>query len=124
MYRPLPESVTIKESKIDGLGVFATEKIKKGAKLGISHVWDEKTEDNYWRTPLGGFINHSDDPNCYKETNRFTRNLYLKTNRVIKKGEELTVKYTLYGLVKNIEHEDIENMFNMKRGDPFREGTG
>jgi hypothetical protein len=98
MYKPLPESVTIKESKIEGLGVFATGKIKAGKVLGISHIKEKKAEDGYWRTPLGGFINHSNNPNCIKEENRFTGNLFLKTKKAIKEGEELTVKYTLYNM--------------------------
>tara|TARA_Y100000310_G_C20231131_1_gene600294 strand:+ start:115 stop:441 length:327 start_codon:yes stop_codon:yes gene_type:complete len=104
MYKPLPESVTIKESKIDGLGVFATGKIESGKSLGVSHVKSgpgmrsAKIEDGYWRTPLGGFINHSDNPNCIKEENRFTGNFFLRTKKAIKEGEELTVKYTLYNM--------------------------
>ena len=103
-YKPLPNGITVKESEIEGLGLFATEKIEAGKVLGVSHVKSgpgmrsAKTEDGYWRTPLGGFINHSDDPNCNKEENRFTGNLFLKTKKVIKEGEELTVKYTLYKL--------------------------
>jgi len=98
MYKPLPKNVTVKKSKINGLGLFATEKIKGGKTLGVSHVKSRGTEDGYWRTPLGGFINHSDSPNCNKEENRFTGNLFLRTNRVIVEGEELTVKYTLYNV--------------------------
>ena len=108
-YKPLLHKLTVKNSRIDGLGVFAVEKIRSGTSLGVSHVQDEMAEDGYWRTPLGGFINHSDDPNCIKEENRFTRNLFLRTSRVIEKGEELTVKYTLYGLANHL--------------DPLKEGT-
>jgi SET domain-containing protein len=48
------------------------------------------------RTPLGGFYNHSETPNCikYEKDNRF----YLKTISDIEEGEELTVKYTLYNI--------------------------
>ena len=38
MYKPLPESLTIKQSGIDGLGLFAKEGIAQGANLGMSHV--------------------------------------------------------------------------------------
>jgi|TARA_Y100000034_G_scaffold83653_1_gene100144 SET domain-containing protein len=96
MYKPLPKNLTIKKSKINGLGVFATEDIKKENNFGVSHIKDLKVEDGYWRTPLGGFINHSTYPNCKKSKNKFTNNLYLKAIRDIKKGEELTVYYTLY----------------------------
>ncbi len=37
MYKPLPDSVTIKESSIQGLGLFATERITKGTLIGITH---------------------------------------------------------------------------------------
>ena len=96
MYRPLPKGLTIKESSIDGLGVFATTSIEAGKNLGITHIKDKRAENGYWRTPLGGLLNHSDHANCYKEENKFTQNLFIKTNQVIEEGEELTVKYTLY----------------------------
>jgi SET domain-containing protein len=96
MYKPLPKNLTIKKSKINGLGVFATEDIKKENNFGVSHIKDLKVEDGYWRTPLGGFINHSTNPNCEKSENKFTKNFYLVATEDIKKGEELTVYYTLY----------------------------
>ena len=34
-WRPLPDFITIKESKIEGLGIFATKDIKEGSDLGI-----------------------------------------------------------------------------------------
>ena len=37
-YRPLAESLTIGESKIEGLGLFAKTKIINNTVLGISHV--------------------------------------------------------------------------------------
>ena len=120
MYRPLPEGLTIKESSIDGLGLFATKRIEALTQLGITHIkspyreermtWsykgqhktlEHKFDNDYIRTPLGGFINHSDTPNCIKGEDEnykkgFAKYLYLWTNRVIEEGEELTVKYTLY----------------------------
>ena len=38
MYKPLPESVTIKSSGINGLGLFADQTIKQGTNLGITHL--------------------------------------------------------------------------------------
>ncbi len=95
-YRPLPDYLTIKKSDVEGLGVFATKRIKSNKILGLSHIKDKKAENGYWRTPLGGFVNHSDYPNCYKEENRFTNNLFIKTNQMIEEGEEITLSYTLY----------------------------
>ena len=53
MYRPLPEGLTIKKSPIEGLGLYATIDIKSNVFIGITHVLDERFENNYLRTPLG-----------------------------------------------------------------------
>jgi SET domain-containing protein len=93
-YRPLPKSLTIKKSGIDGLGLFAIDDIKVSTELGITHIY---LWDNWIRTPLGGFINHSTYPNCYiKEIikqDKKCRVLY--TLRDINKKEELTVYYKI-----------------------------
>jgi len=94
MYRPLPPYLTIKSSSVEGLGLFATEPIKKSTNLGISHVSDKFMDNGYIRTPLGGFINHSDTPNCIKS--KEGRFLSIITITDIKVGEEITLKYTLY----------------------------
>ena len=91
MYRPLPKSLTIKNSTIDGLGLFASENISKNTELGVTHI---SKYNNFLRTPLGGFYNHSDDPNC--ETYKINGTMNLRTIREIKNGEEITAKYTLY----------------------------
>ena len=95
-YKPLPKTLTIKESNIEGLGLFATKDIKKNTNLGMMHYITEFSE--IIRTPLGRFINHSNKPNCIKEKENliYEERTYLITNRLIKKGEELTVKYTMY----------------------------
>jgi SET domain-containing protein len=51
--------------------------------------------NNLLRTPLGGFINHSDTPNC-KITGKMTRYLYTLNN--IDEGVELTLKYKMYSV--------------------------
>tara|TARA_B100000242_G_scaffold283893_1_gene246615 strand:- start:6 stop:419 length:414 start_codon:yes stop_codon:yes gene_type:complete len=66
MYRPLPDELTIKNSKIEGLGLFATVKIKKNSFIGLTHIRDELFEGKYIRTPLGGFYNHSKSSNIMK----------------------------------------------------------
>tara|TARA_B110000495_G_C22670771_1_gene396466 strand:+ start:337 stop:636 length:300 start_codon:yes stop_codon:yes gene_type:complete len=93
-YRPLPYYLTIKESKVEGLGLFATQAILSNILLGITHVKNDDFEDGYIRTPLGGFINHSENPNCEKIENHGI--VELRTSKEIKKNEELTLKYTLY----------------------------
>ena len=101
MYKPLPESVTIKASGIHDLGLFAAEDINQATNLGITHI---KIDDTIIRTPLGGFINHSNTPNCAKvelmangnEGETFKKKWNLVTLKDIKKGEELTLRYTFY----------------------------
>jgi len=90
-YRPLPDSLTIKPSSIDGLGLFATQTIPKNTDLGMIHF---SYGELIIRTPLGGFINHSLNPNCKKLD--LEDEWHLKTIKEIKKGQELTLKYTLY----------------------------
>ena len=94
-YRPLPDSVTIKESPINGLGLFTTEKIKANSLIGVIHHPRKESEDGYIRTPLGGFGNHSDDPNCFKllmEGDTW----WIGASKDIEPDEELTWQYTLY----------------------------
>tara|TARA_B100000686_G_scaffold201801_1_gene208727 strand:- start:922 stop:1362 length:441 start_codon:yes stop_codon:yes gene_type:complete len=66
MYRPLPKQLTIKNSVIEGLGLFATEDIKKNSYIGVTHIRDEQFDNKYIRTPLGGFYNHSNNPNVMR----------------------------------------------------------
>ena len=99
MYKPLPSYLTIKKSKVNGLGLFTLENITIGTNMGMSHI---KISDQLIRTPLGGFINHANEPNCAKvellmKNDSFD---YKKWNLVatkdIKEGEELTTRYTFY----------------------------
>ena len=106
MYKPLPESLTIKQSRINGLGLFADQKIMQGTNLGMSHL---KIGDTIFRTPLGGFVNHANEANCAKAELRMTsedlqghkysyKKWNLITSQDIKEGEELTLTYTFYKL--------------------------
>ena len=90
--------VTIKQSDIEGLGLYSTESLIHGKFLGISHVVNDKFENGYIRTPLGAFVNHSDFPNCefYKDDDY----IKLRTIRHINIGHELTAEYWLYDIEK------------------------
>ena len=66
MYKPLPKGLTIRNSSIEGLGLFATDDIKKNSFIGVTHIRDEQFENKYIRTPLGGFYNHSNEPNVIR----------------------------------------------------------
>jgi SET domain-containing protein len=94
MYKPLPSYLTISPSTIDGLGLFTTTDIDPNFRIGVTHVRDNRFEDGYIRTPLGGFFNHSEDPNCKVVYDGDF--IYLETIKNIKVGEELTATYTLY----------------------------
>jgi len=95
-YHPLPSGLTVAESGISGQGVFTTRRLVAGTELGISH-W--RIDKELIRTPLGGFINHADQPNCIRNQIRIKPG-FDKWNLVviedIEEGEELTLKYKLY----------------------------
>ena len=113
MYKPLPKEVTIKKSPIEGLGLFAVEDISNGHNFGRTHVSDVRFENGFLRTPLGGFVNHSETPNCelISKERELTPNwinlnmfpfsqkgkvLCLVSKEEISAGTELTTKYSLY----------------------------
>ena len=112
MYKPLPNNLTIHASPIHDSGIFAKEDIPEQTDLGMTHL---KLGKLILRTPLGGFLNHSNTPNCVKSSYLLTRQEWnhlqdlpdekynhnfkkwnLITIKNIKKGEELTLKYTFY----------------------------
>ena len=102
-FRPLPRGLTIKKSDIEGLGLFTELKIFRAEVLGPSHIKLNETslENNEYiayfhdngilRTPLGGWINHSEEPNVgLRDAGAF---YVVEALRDIKPGEELTVDY-------------------------------
>lgn len=97
MYKPLPDNVTIRKSEIHGLGLFATKRIAKDDKLGVSHISIPYME--LIRTPLGGFINHSTSPNVYRSPVALQdgmKQYHLIAKHDIRKGREITLKYQEY----------------------------
>ena len=89
-YKPLPDNLELRPSEIHGYGVFALEDIPAGKVLGLSHIQSPELI----RTPLGGYINHSMNPNCIRilEGNRW----YLQSIADISDGEEITLMYKGY----------------------------
>ena len=63
MYKPLPDTLRLGFSDIHDIGIFAKEGIAQGTNLGMTQI---KVADHLIRTPLGGFLNHSEDANCTK----------------------------------------------------------
>lgn len=90
-YRPLPPCLTIRESDIHGLGIFAVTEILAGTILGESHF---TIGDEIKRTPLGGFINHSEDSNCVRKGGPL--DYFIQAKRSISRDEELTLTYEWY----------------------------
>ena len=111
-WRPLPDFLTIKTSKIEGLGLFALKNIPEGTDLGITHIFDSRFQDKYIRLPLGAFINHHEIPNCNavfaKNDSEIgeIKHIRIITLKEIKQGDEITVKYIINKLENpNWEHE-------------------
>ena len=92
-YKPLKKGLTIKESGIHGVGLFATQDIPKGTRLGLSHML---IDTQIFRTPLGGFYNHSMKPNTQKTQEG--HKWFLDVIEDVKMGDEILVTYTLYKL--------------------------
>jgi SET domain-containing protein len=109
-YRPLPEYLTIKESPIHGLGLFATKDIHllavRDPKDYITHIINMVIDNNgdridrLFRSPIGAFINFSKTPNCTLSNlddivtdESLLQYAYLRPLRDIKAGEEITLDY-------------------------------
>ena len=95
-YQPLPSGLTVAESGIAGQGLFTTRRLVAGTTLGISHY---RIDGIYIRTPLGGFMNHSDTPNCERSQVKIRSGFdkwSITVMEDIDEGEELTLKYKLY----------------------------
>ena len=116
-YNPLPKQVEIRKSPIHGYGLFAKEVIFKGILLGISHIeTDISLFPHGWiRTPLGGFYNHSETPNCMLVGKRINglQVKMLKTRVDIKEGEELTCTYTIWQATEQMKNYNNESWLGL-----------
>ena len=93
-YQALPDGLFIQNSSVAGQGVFTKVKLMSGMELGMSHLL---IDDEIYRSPLGGFINHSEKPNCEKYL--IGNKYYIRTIKDINPIEELVLKYTFYKVV-------------------------
>lgn len=106
-YMPLPSCLQIQIiNEIKGHGLVATRNIPAGSYLGVTsfmmtHDTTIYTGKDASRTPLGGFINHSDRPNCavlahpeLERAHELGRTWHLWTIMPVHQDEELTVFYT------------------------------
>ena len=94
MNKPLPDGLYVSNSDIAGQGLFTNRKLEVGTELGLSH---KMIDDNLIRTPLGGFINHSEEPNVQKY--QIGNDYFIKVIKDINVGEEITLKYNWYNPV-------------------------
>ena len=94
MYKPLPDGLYVSNSDIAGQGLFTNRRLEVGTELGLSH---KMIDDNLIRTPLGGFINHSEEPNVQKY--QIGNDYFIKVIKDINVGEEITLKYNWYNPV-------------------------
>tara|TARA_B100001250_G_scaffold218761_1_gene187747 strand:- start:110 stop:550 length:441 start_codon:yes stop_codon:yes gene_type:complete len=114
MYKPLPKQLTIKESPIEGLGLYAKADIKKDSFIGVTHVRDEQFENKYIRTPIGGFYNHSNEPNVLRMVSdtlpklEFGDNVNSKKNIREEQDEKESLEDVFYHLQ---EKSDAKYMF-------------
>ena len=117
-YNPLPKEFSIRDSYIHGIGIFVKEDINpdvdfyinyfNNVKEYITHIvvkrtnsCDELSVKKIYRSPLGGFINHSTNPNCtIRKQDKFLNTgdyeiteYYLDPLRSIKRDEEITLNY-------------------------------
>ena len=114
MYKPLPKQLTVKKSHVEGLGLFAVADINKNSFIGITHVRDEQFENKYIRTPIGGFYNHSNDPNVIRMVSdtlpklKFGDLVDLEKNTREEKDKKTDLEYVFYHLQ---EKSDAKYMF-------------
>lgn len=112
-YRPLPDCLELRESPIEGMGLFAKTDIPKGTNLGITHInfmnlgqmVNLGLNEGVVRTPLGAYYNHSVMPNAKKvplgiDWDTDIETFHLETICDVKAGEEITVHYTFYDPTK------------------------
>ena len=99
-YKPLPECIEVQKSPIEGFGLFAIQDINEDFDIGMSHI-KVPIIQGYIRTSIGGFLNHSEESNCYlsEELDWDDYRVYnVITSKKISVGEELTLNYHLDGL--------------------------
>ena len=118
MYNPLPKSVKLGKSSIHGNGLFAARDIPENIILGISHVYHDLFPNGYIRTPLGGFYNHSETPNCELVDNNMddgfiTAIKLLKTIEYIKVGAELTCTYSIWNFKEGVASSTKDNWLGL-----------
>lgn len=105
---PDNNNITIKESGIQGLGVFANVTLLPNVPIGPTH-YIKQTHSGLQATgisELGKFINHSIEPNCHARIQG--KEILLESTEGILNGAELTVDYSDFKSISNIETPNLE----------------
>lgn len=111
-YRPLMGLFTIADSPIEGKGLFAITRLREDPYefkvVNVDDIVDAVPVITHYRvgkdlirTPIGGFINHSEDPNCkivgvVDDYTDYDTIYYLVPLRTISAGEEITLNYDVH----------------------------
>jgi len=116
----LPKQIELRKSSVHGHGLFAKEHISKNTILGITHVAHDLFPDGWIRTPLGGFYNHSENPNCELIDQNmdeglisFTTTKLLRATKNIFVGTELTCIYTIWKATEEMKKSSGEDWLGL-----------
>ena len=93
----LPKGVRLLQDK-EGECIVASDYIPANSLIGCAYVRDKAAPflNGTIPTPLGGFLIHSENPNCMLNT---TTNYYMLWNTVpLYINQPLTINFNLYGL--------------------------
>jgi SET domain-containing protein len=140
------ELIEVRRSNVHGLGVFATQRIRKGTRIieyvgeRVSHAeadrrYEEKdANDSHTflfivdrRTVIDAgvdgndarFFNHSCDPNCESTVEK--KRVYIEAIRDIEAGAELTYDYQIQR--EDDDPDNIDEVFACRCGFPQCRGT-
>jgi hypothetical protein len=140
------DSIEVRRSKVHGLGIFATRKIRKGTRLieylgeRVSHDeadrrYEEKdANDSHTflfivdsKTVIDAgvdgndarFFNHSCDPNC--ESVVESRRVFIEAIRTVEPGTELTYDYQIQR--DDDDPDNVDEVFACRCGFPQCRGT-
>lgn len=108
MSKLVRRNIYVKKSSIQGYGVFAGEDInpdevieecltlsRQSADAVLENYYFQETENGYYLLPLGfgSIYNHSNHPNADHEFDLVNSLMILRSNRLIKKDEEVFIFY-------------------------------
>lgn len=85
-------SVEVKESRIEGVGLFASKNFQTDDIIALAKSGGK-------RTPAGRYVNHSHNPNCEYFKEEHSDDICLIAAKNIDAGDELTINYRQAAIV-------------------------